>query len=120
MIQTLFIKGRFPDLNKMIAASNSSRYLYNRMKQEWTGIVYYEILQADLRKVKQAFIKLTWYEKDRRRDPDNVVAAKKFIFDGLVKSGILETDSHKAIVAWQEQVIYGAEQQGVKVEIEGE
>jgi len=119
MIQRLFIKGRFPGLNQIIKAAKESPHKYAELKREWTGIVYYEVLQAKLRKMAQVFIKLTWHESDNRRDPDNVAAAKKFIFDGLVDSGILPTDSRKGIVGWQEQVIYASKVQGVEVEITG-
>ena len=119
MTQKLFIPGRFPDFKKIIAAAKSSPHQYADMKRNWTGIVYYEILQADLRKMGQAFIKLTWYERDKRRDPDNIVVAKKFIFDGLVQSGILPTDSRKGIMGWQETVVYGSRKQGVEMELTG-
>jgi len=119
MTQKLFIKGRFPGLTEIIAAAKQSPYQYADMKRHWTGIVYYEILHAKFRKMGQAFVKLTWHESDNRRDPDNVAAAKKFIFDGLVDSGILPTDSRKGIVGWQEEIIYGAKEQGVELELTG-
>lgn len=119
MTQKLFIKGRFPGLNEIIAVAKQSPYEYSKLKRNWTGIVYYEILRANLRKMKTAFIRLIWHEQDHRRDPDNVAVAKKFIFDGLVDSGILDTDSRKAIVGWDEKVVYGAKVQGVEVELIG-
>lgn len=47
---------------------------------------------------------ITWYD-DTRRDFDNVVFAKKFIFDALVSAGIIRDDARKYIAAVTEQVI---------------
>lgn len=42
-------------------------------------------------------ISIRWYEKDSRRDADNVFFAVKFILDSLVSYGIIEDDSRKYI-----------------------
>jgi Holliday junction resolvase RusA-like endonuclease len=33
-----------------------------------------------------------WFERNRRRDKDNIAFAKKFLLDGLVKAGVLADD----------------------------
>jgi Holliday junction resolvase RusA-like endonuclease len=40
---------------------------------------------------------ITWYEPDRRRDPDNIMAGQKFILDGLVAAGTIPNDSQKYV-----------------------
>lgn len=45
-------------------------------------------------------VEITWYEKNKRRDPDNVAFAKKFILDSLVESGVLARDSQKYVSAF--------------------
>lgn len=42
-------------------------------------------------------VSIRWYEKDSRRDADNVFFAVKFILDSLVSYGIIENDSQKYI-----------------------
>ena len=55
------------------------------------------IRQAKLKKVYKypIALKITWYEKNKRRDVDNITFATKFIQDALVKCGVIENDSQK-------------------------
>ena len=57
-----------------------------------------------------------WYEKTKRRDPDNVASAKKFILDALQKQGILPNDSRKYIYGFSDEICDGVADI-VKVEI---
>ena len=43
-------------------------------------------------KIKSANFGFVFYEKHRKRDPDNLLAALKFIFDALRKEGVLLND----------------------------
>ena len=38
-----------------------------------------------------------WYCKDKRKDKDNISAGKKFILDGLIKAGIIPSDSWRHV-----------------------
>lgn len=59
-----------------------------------------------LRPVKgRVRIEFTWYEPNKRRDPDNVVFAKKFILDGLVRAGILENDGWRIVTEFSDKWI---------------
>lgn len=42
-------------------------------------------------------IDITWYEKDARRDFDNITFAQKFILDSLVQIKVLKDDSRKFV-----------------------
>ena len=42
-------------------------------------------------------IEVTWYERDRRRDRDNIRSSVKFILDALVEMGRLKSDSQKFV-----------------------
>lgn len=57
---------------------------------------------------------IAWYD-DTRRDFDNIVFAKKFIFDALVSAGILKDDGRKYIAAVEECVI--TEKESPRIEI---
>ena len=50
-------------------------------------------------------LRIEWHEKTARRDPDNIISAKKFILDALVKCGILPDDSQKYIKGFTEDII---------------
>lgn len=69
------------------------------MKVQNEAIVIQAINLYKLKKIKNYPIqlKITWYEKDKRRDVDNITFATKFIQDALVKQKILIDDSQKYI-----------------------
>ena len=48
--------------------------------------------KAKLSPVDRADIDFVWVERNRKRDPDNIRFAAKYILDGLVKTGVLPGD----------------------------
>lgn len=91
----LTIPGRMPGLNEFIAACNSAYGEGNRMKQENMHATMWQI-KAQLRGVKftkPVFLLFTFYERDRRRDKDNVAGfAHKAIQDALVQCKTIQDD----------------------------
>ncbi len=94
---TLTIPGRLPGLNEIIDAAKSHYAKYSTEKKEYTEEVAWLAKQARLPKVEKAYLVITWFEPDRRRDPDNIMAGQKFILDGLVQAGVFPGDSQKYI-----------------------
>jgi len=94
---TLTIPGRLPGLNEIIAAAKSHYAKYSTEKKEYTEEVAWLAKQARLPKFEKAYLVITWFEPDRRRDPDNIMAGQKFILDGLVAAGAIPNDSQKYI-----------------------
>lgn len=84
------IKGSLPTMNEIIDASKSHWTVYRRIKEEHTNLVAW--CCKHLPPVKRVNILITWYCKNRRHDPDNVMAGQKFILDGLVTAGVLPND----------------------------
>lgn len=91
------IYGRLDGLNEYTSANRSNRYKGSQMKLKNESIVIEAIKRYQLHKIKKYPIKLkiTWYEKNKRRDVDNITFATKFIQDALVKQGIIIDDSQK-------------------------
>ena len=98
--ETLVIPGKLPNLNDIIAAAKVKHgpNSYPSMKRSWTEVIAM-LARNQMEPIKgRVDIVIRSYEPDKRRDPDNVCAgAFKFILDGLVKAGIIETDSQKVI-----------------------
>lgn len=44
-----------------------------------------------------------WYEKNGKRDLDNVAFSKKFILDAMVKCGKLKDDNRKCVYAFEDR-----------------
>lgn len=93
--QRLTIKGRLPGLNEYTTACRANPQAGADMKREAQDVVMWHILSQirGQRFTKPVFILFTFYEKDRRRDRDNVSSfARKVIQDALVKCGNLKDD----------------------------
>lgn len=93
------IQGRFPSLNEYTSANRSNRYAGSKMKKDCHKQVIEAIKEHKLQKIKRypIALKITWFEKDRRRDIDNVTYGVKFINDSLVEAKIIEDDSQQFI-----------------------
>lgn len=85
------------DLNTYIQHERSNRFKGAKTKRENTMLVMSHVLNQ-LKGVKLDKInKITfiWKHKNKRKDPDNVSFASKFIFDGMVAAGLIPDDSWK-------------------------
>ena len=99
MPHTLTIPGTLPGLNEYISAERTNKYKAAAMKknaEELIGLYARSQLRGVLF-TGPVTMRYTWYEKDRRRDKDNIAFARKFIQDALVKAGVLQGDGWQHI-----------------------
>ena len=97
---TFTIDGRLPTMNEIIASAKKGRgnyQPYSEMKREYTELIAWTVISAKVPVFNSPRLVITWYEKNKKRDMDNIVAGKKFILDGLVTAGIIKDDSRKYI-----------------------
>ena len=108
----LVLNGTMPNLNdylhgERIAIRKNGKFTTkgNAMKQEYQRKVV-SAVRSQLRGIhinKPVKIYYTFYEKNRKRDLDNISAfAHKVIQDGLVKGGLLANDGWKNIVGFSD------------------
>lgn len=100
MTITMVYHGRLPGTNEMIGAANRNRHAWNQVKaghESELGRVF--SAQAGAKHmVGRSLATVHFYEKDRRRDEDNVIGGGcKLIFDALKEAGIIPDDSQKYI-----------------------
>jgi Holliday junction resolvase RusA-like endonuclease len=91
----LTIPGRLPGLNELISKARGNKYAAAKEKRELTSYVA-ALARTQCPVVFKRHVDITfvWYEKDERRDIDNVAAAgTKIILDGLVTGAVLIDDS---------------------------
>ena len=95
----LEIKGQFPSLNEVLGLAKSHWSKYAKLKRELTLSVALEAKSQGLKPVQgPVHIIFDWYEKDRRRDVDNIIGfGQKPVIDGLVEAGILKNDGQKQV-----------------------
>lgn len=115
---------RLCSLNEFISAANRSRYQANAIKRRCTEAC--DIYTTIASKHGVAFVwpctlRFTWVVANRRRDPDNIAYAKKFILDGMQASGFLPNDSLKYITGFRDVFIVAKrEEERVIVEMDEE
>jgi Holliday junction resolvase RusA-like endonuclease len=82
--------------------------------------VAYEARLARMEPVVSYPVKITykWYLKNKRKDIDNVAFAKKFINDGLVDARVLEDDSQRFVVSFEDNFFIDAKNPRVEIEIQ--
>ena len=113
IIHKFTINAQLPSLNEVINANRGNRYKGSKQKKEIEELIGYEILFAKTRGTLKPVrnypvkIKIDWHEATERRDLDNIVSAKKFILDALVKNGILKDDGQKFVKRITDNPILG-------------
>ncbi|MCF6466375.1 RusA family crossover junction endodeoxyribonuclease [Clostridium sp. Cult2] len=95
---TIVIPGELPGMNEIIDAAKLHYLKYNDMKQTNTDLVTW--VAKKVPKKKKVFLNITWYCKNKRRDPDNIAAAVKFIWDGLVQARVIKNDGWNENAGW--------------------
>ena len=112
-----FIPGKFPGMNEIIGEARKHKMASAKQKKAETLKVAYNIKNVSypVKPCKLAWINFTWVERNKKRDPDNIVAAKKFILDGLVYAGLLKGDGWSHIAGFTDKWEVG--EPGVWVEV---
>jgi Holliday junction resolvase RusA-like endonuclease len=88
----IIIKGELPDLNTYTDANRAHYRKGAKLKKEATELVAWQV--KGRKKVEGAYtLSLHWTFPNKKKDPDNIIFAKKFILDGLQTAGIVKNDS---------------------------
>lgn len=114
LVISTFVHGKFPGLNELEKAARTNKYIAAKLKKHWTKKVADKMIGYG--SLDEIFLHLTWYEDTKKRDPDNIAAAKKYVFDGLVLAKIIPNDGWKQINGWIDTFVHG-KGQGVRIDI---
>ena len=102
----LTIPGRLDGLNKYIGTNRSNSCAGNNMKKRNERIVKKAIDSClhGIKIEKPVFMEYAWYEKDMRRDLDNISSfGRKVIQDALVNAAVLKGDGWKYVVGFSDR-----------------
>jgi len=98
MTYKMTIPGRLPGLNEMINTARTNRYKAAEEKKEFTKLCsYYSKIYHIPPVQKPICIDVTWIEKNKKRDLDNISCGIKYILDGLQDSGVIGGDGWKFV-----------------------
>lgn len=110
----LFVPGVLPGLNEYSDAERRNRYQGARIKREWTETVAW--LAREMEPLAgPVHVRCRWIAPNRRRDPDNVAAAIKYVLDGLVAGGLLPGDGWRYIRSISHTFEVDGEAPGVEI-----
>ena len=101
----LYIGMQLPSLNDYINKCRTNPHVGAEFKRQWEENILMWInacvAQGHLRPIlTPCEIVMDFYEKNLRRDVDNIQSAQKYILDALQTAGILPTDGQK----WVKQI----------------
>lgn len=112
------IPGRLPCMNDLIAANRLNKYAGAGVKKKTQRQIIL-ILQPQVqgqRFTEKVNIRIEYYEKNMRRDEDNVMSAAKFILDALQDMELILNDSQKYVHLTQE-VFTDRENPRIEIEV---
>ena len=117
-MQRLIIQGSFPGLNNIIETAKRHWGGYSTEKKALTTKVAIMTRGAKLQPVQRpCIIRCLWFEKSKRRDPDNIRVGIKFILDGLVEADVLPSDGWKFITGLEDRFYIDKDSPRIEVEI---
>jgi Holliday junction resolvase RusA-like endonuclease len=105
---------QLPGLNEIIDAAKSHWSVYREMKRTYEQAVAWSAKQ--IQPFGRAYLDITWYEPNRKRDLDNIAAGKKFLLDGLQTAGKIENDGWKQIAGFSDT--FAVDKRNPRVEVE--
>lgn len=120
MIHKLVIFGKLDGLNEYTTANRTVSYKGAKMKHKneshVASFIPYKLRNMDFK--YPVTLTFCWYEKNRKRDPDNICFAKKFILDALVKKQVFPNDSQKYIKEFRDKFYVDKENPRIEIFIE--
>lgn len=116
----LIYRGRLPGLNEIVNSARYSKYSGARQKKRVQELLELTWCRARGKTFEsRVIIHINFYEKDHKRDEDNVMAGMKFILDALQKLDVIKQDSQRYVHVLPE-VFVDAKNPRVEVIIEPE
>jgi len=95
---TFWLSGRLPGRNDVTAHNRTNRYSGAKQKRAVEQDLVAQIKAARINPIDcRCDWSFLWHEPNKRRDPDNIYSADKFIFDALQYAGKLPRDSWKYV-----------------------
>ena len=117
----LIILGRLAGLNDLIEAERTNKYIAAKMKRQDMDTVMWAAKRGlhNWRPQGRVFMHYRWYEKDKRRDMDNISSyGRKIIQDALVKGGWLRNDGWNHIAGFDDAFFVDSKRPRIEIDFE--
>jgi len=97
-IAKLIIEDKLPSLNDYISKINRNKHIGNKFKHDVQERINWYIKASKIKPIKcKVDLEIHWHEKTKRRDPDNIYSAIKYVLDSLQEMGIIQNDNQNCI-----------------------
>lgn len=117
-MQKFTIDGRLPTLNEYINKCRYNKFAGNSFKKKYQEYIESCILFYKIKPMKKVNIIYKFYEKNKRRDKDNVSSfARKVINDALQEVQILSNDNWQCIGILTDEFYIDKENFRIEVEL---
>jgi len=116
------VRSKLPSFNQIIAFAKVQAYgsKYNSSKKRYERIISDSIGKYQQASIENAAIEMCWHERHRRRDPDNIAAACKYIMDAMVTKNVIKDDTYRFVKSIAHTFVYGSDFDGVVVRLRGD
>ena len=102
------IDRKLPGMNEIIASAKKGFggrvYASSKKKNTLAAVEAVRAVDPPLDCFK-IYASFEWCVVNKRRDPDNIAAAVKFIFDALVIVGVIKRDSQQYVGGWDNSFV---------------
>ena len=99
----LILRQRLPCMNDLISANRLNKYAGAGLKKRTQKKIALELKpQITKRFTEKVIVTIHYFEKDNRRDEDNVTSAAKFILDAMQDIKLIPNDSRRYVHLLQE------------------
>lgn len=118
-METLVIKGKLDGLNQYTLACRGNKFAGATVKKRNEKIITEAIIEQipSIKFEGKVELNFRWYEKDKRRDLDNICFAKKFILDALVKNETIQTDNWQGVKGFTDKFFIDKDNPRIEVDI---
>lgn len=89
------IPGELPTRNQERNADKGNKYGGSNMKKQAEKLCAAKALSLPAMEAIQG--EIIFYRSDRKTDPDNIISAIKYIFDGLESAGVIPNDGWRNV-----------------------
>lgn len=104
-----------PTLNEYILACRTNIYAGAKMKNSVEDDIKYFLVKYKNLNLSKVYVNFYWYEKNKRRDLDNIAFAKKFILDALQTAKVITGDGWREITGFTDKFFVDKENPRVEI-----
>jgi hypothetical protein len=119
MTFTFTIHGRLPSFNEYVNACRRAWFIGASFKKRQTQFIGRAIVAAGVPVfTKPVVMTFRWFERDKRRDRDNIRSGEKYVMDALKETRRIVNDTQKWVLDSKHEIAVDKDNPRVEVVME--